>query len=77
MSKRKPGRPAALKDPAAFGVELSFEELGMCLGMSRYRAKALCIDNGVPTIKRGAFQKVHRSVAEQLASGAWWTAART
>jgi len=48
--KRKPGRPAVLRDPEDFGTELTFEELGACLGMSRYRA-----------------------VAQQLATGEWWT----
>lgn len=71
--RRKPGRPAALRDPADYGLELTFEELGACLGMSRYRAKVLVIDNGVPVINRGKLQTVHRAVAQQLATGEWWT----
>ena len=76
MSKRKPVRPAALRSVEEFGIELSFEELGQCLGMSRYRAKALCVDNGVPTIARGKYKKVHRAVAAQVITGAWWTGVR-
>lgn len=70
--KRGPGRPAALRSPSDFGQELTFEELGACLGMSRYRAKVLVIDNGVPVINRGKVQTVHQAVAQKLATGEWW-----
>lgn len=69
---RKPGRPTAIKQPADFGSELTFEELGRCLGMSRYKAKVLVVDNGLPTISRGKVQTIHRAVAEQIVSGEWW-----
>lgn len=70
---RKPGRPRTnFPSPSDFGQELTFEELGACLGMSRYRAKVLVIDNGVPVINRGKIQTVHKAVAQQLATGEWW-----
>ena len=70
---RKPGRPRTnFPSPSEFGIELSFEELGECLGMSRYKAKALAVENGIPLIVRGNYKKVHRAVAELLVSGEWW-----
>ena len=70
--RRKSGRPAAMKQPSDFGTELTFEELGRCLGMSRYKAKVLVVDNGLPTISRGKVQTIHRAIAEQIVSGDWW-----
>lgn len=70
---KKPGRPARPADPDQFGPELTFAQLGKCLGMSRYRAKILVVDNAVPTIARGRTQTIHRAVAQQIVSGAWWT----
>lgn len=71
---KRPGRPMKPRSVDEFGAELTFAELGLCLGTSRYKAKVLVVDNGVPTISRGRVQTIHRAVAEQVINGSFWTA---
>ncbi len=71
---RKLGRPRTnFPSPSDFGIELTFEQLGQCMGMTRKKAQAMVVDNGIPVITRGRFRTIHRMVADQLISGEWWT----
>ena len=71
---KKPGRPRTnFPSPSEFGMELTFEQLGQCMGMTRKKAQAMVVDNGIPVITRGRFRTVHKKVADLLISGEWWT----